>query len=281
MANNKITVIKGSGEEVLFDEIKLINSLARSGASSKVIEAILVEIKALLYPGIKTKEIYKKAFTILRKSRGPYAARYKLKKAVTELGPTGYPFERFIGEILKALGYKTQVGVIVKGNCVNHEVDVIAENDTERLMIECKFHTDASRNCDVKVPLYIQSRFKDIEQKWLYLGGDNNKTYKGCVYTNTRFTADAIKYGKCIGLKLISWSYPQNGGLKDLINLADLHPITCLTTITKSEKNELLAQEKVLCADLRKDPDVLNTIGISKKRQKSILKEAFDICTNR
>lgn len=278
MANNKITVTKGSGEEVLFDEMKLINSLARSGASSKVIEAILIEVKALLYPGIKTKEIYKKAFAILRKSSGPYAARYKLKKAVIELGPTGYPFERFIAEILKSQGYKTQVGVIVSGNCVDHEVDVVAENEKERLMIECKFHTDEGRSCDVKVPLYIQSRFKDIESKWLYQGGENNKIYTGCIYTNTRFTKDAIQYGKCIGLKLVSWNYPQNRGLKDLIDLAELHPITCLTSITKQEKEELLLQEKVLCGDLRSDPDVLNLIGISAKRQKVILKEATDIC---
>ena len=47
-----------------------------------------------LYPGITTKEIYRRAFSMLRKASAHLAAEYKLKKAFQELGPSGYPFEK-------------------------------------------------------------------------------------------------------------------------------------------------------------------------------------------
>ena len=43
-----------------------------------------------------------------------------------ELGPSGFPFEKLVGKILEQEGFETRVGVIVQGNCVQHEVDVIA-----------------------------------------------------------------------------------------------------------------------------------------------------------
>lgn len=267
-----------SGEDVLFNETKLRNSLEKSGAKSDLIEKVMNEINSILYPGIKSKEIYTKAFSILKKISRPNAARYKLKKAIVELGPTGYPFEKFVAEILKSQGYNTQVGVIVKGNCVSHEVDVIAENKDKKLMVECKFHTDQDRNSDVKVPLYIQSRFKDIEGKWIYNETDKNKIFEGWVFTNTRFTSDAIQYAKCVGLNLVGWDYPINNGLRDLVNDMGLHPVTCLTTITKKEKDELLSKEKLLCSDLINNSSLLKELGISNRRQKLILEEVSLVC---
>ena len=81
-----------------------------------------------------------------------------------ELGPAGYPFERFIGAILEHQGYHVEVGQLVKGYCVRHEVDVIADRDDRRYMVECKFHTRQAHNSDVKVSLYIHSRFNDIRK---------------------------------------------------------------------------------------------------------------------
>lgn len=164
MKNKKITVTKYSGDKDLFDESKLKHSLIRSGAKDDIIKRIIDEIKALLYDGISTKEIYKMVFTLLRKSSRPTAARYKLKKAIYELGPSGFPFEKFIEEILKYEGFQTQINSIVKGHCVNHEVDVIAEKNEQHFMVECKFHNTQGIICNVKIPLYIHSRFQDLKR---------------------------------------------------------------------------------------------------------------------
>ena len=161
----KIQVTKKSGDLAPFSREKLRLSLIKSGASKKNIQHIISEIEKILYQGISTKEIYKKAFALLRKSSRPMAAKYKLKKAIMELGPSGFPFERYLAAILKEEGYTTKIGQIIQGMCVQHEVDVVAEKGNQRVIIECKFHTDSHHICDVKVPLYINSRFLDLEKQ--------------------------------------------------------------------------------------------------------------------
>lgn len=279
MGHKKISITKASGEQATFDSNRLKRSLQRSGANEEVIQKVINEVSSHLYEGISTKEIYRMAFGLLRKSSRPSAARYKLKKAIMELGPSGFPFEKFVAAVLNFEGYETKVGEIVQGICVDHEIDVMAYKDDHHFMIECKFHSEPGRTCNVKVPLYIQSRFKDVEATWLKLPGHENKYHQGWVVTNTRFTSDAIQYGNCAGLKLMSWDYPENGSLKDRIDKSGLHPVTSLTTITKAEKQLLLDKEIVLCMDVCGQPSTLKSIGIHEKRHKRILAEADDLCT--
>ncbi len=278
MSTKPITIIKRSGETVEFDPSKLRNSLERSGASDLVIREVMDRVEAGLYNGITTKEIYKTAFSLLRKKARPSAARYKLKKAIMELGPTGYPFERFVSEIFKTQGYKTTVGVDVKGHCIDHEIDVIAETDSENIMVECKFHSDQGRRCDVKVPLYIHSRFRDIEKQWLSEENLKSKKHKGCIFTNTRFTDDATRYGRCVDLIMVSWDYPLRGSLKELVDRGGLHPVTCISSLTQNEKQKLLNSNRVLCRDLLLYPEVLDSLEISNRRKNNILKEVEGLC---
>lgn len=278
MTTKSIRVLKRSGETDEYDPSKLRHSLERSGATDAVIQQVMDEVGSRLYDGISTKEIYKKAFDLLRKDSRPTAARYKLKKAIMELGPTGYPFEKFIAEILTHGGFKTKVGEYVKGHCITHEVDILAQKRDKLFMVECKFHSDQGRRSDVKVPLYIQSRFKDIEQQWLKHKEHGAKFHQGCIFTNTRFTDDATSYGRCVGLMMVGWDYPHRGSLKERIDSAGLHPITSLTTLTKHEKQELLSKNKVLCMDLFHTPEVLLNIGVTPRRQSKILDEADQLC---
>ncbi|GAB4253118.1 MAG: hypothetical protein Kow0079_08420 [Vicingaceae bacterium] len=276
--SSKIFVTKYNGELVPYNENKLKHSLERSGATKEVIDTILLRISNMLYDGIPTNVLYKTAFQELKKAHSPFAAKYKLKKALFELGPTGFPFEKYVAKLLEYQGFKTHVGVIVKGHCVDHEVDVVAEKDNQHFMVECKFHSDKNRFCNVKVPLYIQSRFLDVERQWKKQPGHNTKFHQGWIVTNTRFTTDAIQFGKCMGLNLISWDYPKQGNLKDRIDFSGLHPITCLTTITKNEKQQLLDLGTVLCKELCQNQLLLSKIAIPKTRQNRILKEAKELC---
>ena len=198
--DNSINIIKHSGDIVPFDVDKLKNSLRRAQASEDVIQQIAGQIQSVIYDGITTKKIYQMAFKMLKGKSRVSASKYKLKKALMELGPSGFPFEKLVGKIMEQEGFSTQVGVIVQGNCVQHEVDVIALKDNNHYMIECKYHSDQGRFCNVKIPLYIHSRFLDVERKWEHQKGHEAKLHKGGVYTNTRFTTDAIQYGKCVGL---------------------------------------------------------------------------------
>jgi hypothetical protein len=274
MPEINIIVTKASGEQVEFSTDKLKDSLRKSGADNRTIDFILEEIKKNLYEGITTKKIYKLAFSLLKKESNSYAARYKLKTAIMELGPSGFPFEKFFASLLAYKGYKTQVGVMVEGHCVRHEIDVIAEKGNEYIMVECKYHNINGIACDVKIPLYIQSRFKDVEFNWKKLPNHKNKNHQGWLVTNTKFTEDAIKYGQCMGLNMIGWSFPISENLKSMIDDSGLYPITCLTTITKYEKQLLLDKKIVLCKEICNKVSILKVANIPESRYANILKEA-------
>jgi hypothetical protein len=274
----QVLVEKSSGEKEPFSESKLRNSLTRAGAGKDNIEWILDKITDYIYEGVSTHQIYKKAFLLLRRQVRSTAARYSLKKAIMELGPTGYPFEQFIGALLAEQGFKVKVGEMVTGKCVQHEVDVIAENENHQYMIECKFHNQQGNFCDVKVSLYIHSRFLDIKENWLKNTDNNNKNYQGWIVTNTRFTSDAINYGKCVGLKLVGWDYPVNGGLKDWINQTGLFPITAITSLSRKEKQALLDKGIILCRHIHEDPSRLTFLGLSLKNFDKVVEEAKDLC---
>ncbi|MFM1875663.1 MAG: hypothetical protein RL266_1400 [Bacteroidota bacterium] len=239
---------------------------------------MVAAINALVHDGMTTKEIYRKAFALLRKGSNSAAARYKLKTAIMELGPAGFAFEKFVAALLKEEGYATRTGQMVQGKCVKHEVDVIAERGDVRCMIECKFHSDKGNYSDVKVPMYIRSRFEDVSYTWQTEAETPATRFEGWVVTNTRFTTDAEQYGNCAGLKLISWDMPQGQGIKDRIDRSGLHPITSLTTLTLSEKKSLLDMDVVLCSELNQSPQLLHKVGMSKLRSKKTLKEAQQLC---
>ncbi|MGV8813545.1 MAG: restriction endonuclease [Gelidibacter sp.] len=276
--NKSVLIKKYSGELQTFDINKLINSLRRSQAKEDIVQDIAYKVQEQLEEGMTTKEIYQMAFKMLKGKSRVSASKYKLKKALMELGPSGFPFEKLVGKLFEHEGYKTQVGVIVQGNCVQHEIDVIGQKDNHHYMIECKYHSDQGRTCNVKIPLYIQSRFLDVKAKWENQKGHESKLHKGGLYTNTRFTSDAIQYGKCVGLLLTSWDYPKGNGLKEQIDKSGSHPLTALTTLTKAEKTKLLDKGIVLCKELHETPTLLNQIGIDKTRHKKILEDSEALC---
>lgn len=274
----KISVIKASGEAEVFSAVKLKKSLEKAGADEFEIDRIIKEISNCLYEGMSTKKIYRMAFNMLKGSSRHLAAKYHLKQAIMELGPSGYPFEKYISEILRYQGYKTIVGEVVQGRCVSHEIDVIAELNDHHFMVECKYHNQSGTFSDVKTPLYIQARFKDVESQWLKLPGHGTKFHQGWVVTNTRFSYDAIQYGNCAGLKLLGWDYPLKGSLKELIDTLGLYPITCLTTLTKTEKQNLLEKKIVLSKEICDNKQHLIHAGVNPTRVKSVLDEAAQLC---
>ena len=243
-------ILKASGEKVYFDDQKLIDSLMRSGATEELARQILQAIGLELHDGMLTSNIYNKAYQILRKQARKTAVNYRLKQAVLQLGPSGYPFEHFIGELFKARGFKVEVGRLIDGYSVRHEIDVVAHNGQKDIFVECKFHNYQGTKTNVKVPMYIRSRFDDLSRARHFTEDLKNRNTEGWIITNTRFTEDAIQFGRDYGLTLLSWDYPKGSSLKDWIEIENLHPVTCLSSITRKEKKELMARGIVMCHDL-------------------------------
>lgn len=271
-------ITKHSGHKVPFDKDKLILSLEKSGASSDLIEESLAKIEKQMYDGITTKEIYKLAFDILKKASNGHAARYNIRLALQMLGPAGFFFEKFISRLYAADGFKTKTNLTLQGKCVSHEVDIAIVKNNVISMVECKFHGSREGSTDVKVPMYILSRFNDLKAKPQNIFS-NSETISSCIIvTNNRFTKDAQDFANCSGISLLSWDYPQNNNIKNKIDKGALYPITCLTTLSMVEKEKLLLLDQLLVKDLIDDPQGLVKIGLSENRIKNILQEASQLC---
>ncbi|UCE98211.1 MAG: restriction endonuclease [Dehalococcoidia bacterium] len=276
----EVNIIKASGEIEPFSERKLRRSLERINTHPELITEIISHIKSELKEGMKTSEIYSHALSLLRKKEHFTAGRYSIKKALLELGPSGYPFEKMVAQILKSAGYVVEIGKIVKGYCVSHEVDVVASKDNKRLLVECKFHNRAGYKTDIKVALYINARFWDIKKHSLGKPGHRNEgNLEVWLITNTKLSSDAINYSNCVGIKAIGWNYPRDGkNLQYLLEESGLLPITCLISLTKAQKNQLLRQGLVVCREIVDQEEILQSMGISEIKRTRVLKEVGELC---
>ena len=168
----------------------------------------------------------------------------------------------------------------MQGKCVEHEVDVLAKRPGRIVVVECKFHKDPKAKTAVQVPLYIQSRFKDIEAQWRKENPNSDVEFIGHVVTNTRFTLDAMNFAKCAGLGMISWDYPKDRCLKTYIDLSGLHPVTSLHSLRRSEQKLLLDKGIVLSSELEANQALLLDLKISPRRIKTIVNEAKQLIQN-
>ncbi len=275
MKNKNIFIKKASGMQDVFSADKLRASLIKSGADNLEIDHIIAEIMPKLYDGISTKKIYRAAFSLLKKGSSSNAGRYDLKQAIMALGPSGFPFENYIAALFEWQGFKVQTQLFLEGACVTHEIDVLAENDEYFLLTECKYHNSLGVVSNVKIPLYIHSRYKDVLNNWQ---ATSLKPLKCCVVTNTKFSSDAIKYGVCAGMQLLGWDYPYKKGLSNLIDKSGLYPLTCLTTLTNNEKVNILSKGFVLCKQLLEQESLFHNIGLSQLRISNIMSEIKSLC---
>jgi hypothetical protein len=270
-------VKKNSGEVVAFNKEKLVRSLLASGATLDKANDIIDDIESQFYDGITSRKIYRLAFQKLKSSSKAHAARYSLKKGIMALGPAGFHFEKFIARIFELQGYQSQTNIVVEGNCTSHELDVVIKKDNHIAMIECKFHGSQEVKTDVKVPMYILSRFNDVKGNIYNLLGAKNQISKCWLVTNNRFTSEAIKFGTCSNLNLMSWDYPSQNGLKDLVSKFKVYPITCLTTLTMAEKEILLLQNILTVYNLVHNKDGFAKLKLSQSRVKNVMKECEEI----
>ncbi len=272
----QVFIIKADGDREPFSDVKLRESLVRAGAPRDVVEKIVKHIAGEVEDGMTTSHIYQHAFGLLHKFERPIAARYSLRRAMVGFGPSGFPFEKFLTELFKKKGFEALTGQIVRGTCVEHEMDVVAWNDTKLIMVEAKFHNELGAKSDLKVALYVKARFDDLLNESFFYG-KRRPLDEGWLITNTKFSTNAIRYGICSNLKMIGWNYPEKGNLQDLIEDAGLHPLTCLTSLSNNEKQFLLNKGLVLCTAV-KEPGVLESVGLRRDKINNVLEEAKLLC---
>jgi len=247
--NSKKYITKDNGEKEPFDEEKIRQSMQRAGADSQAADYAVGSIKKNFTNYMNSGEIYRQAVKQLKKINPAVALKYTLKKAIMDLGPSGYVFEEYVAKILENYGYEAKTGQFVRGLCVEHEVDVVAKKDMQHYMIECKYHNDADYSSDIKTVLYVHSRFEDIKKGCEAKLNDYNLK-EGWLATNTRVTNEAVKYAKCVGLGVIAWHYPQEKNLEYYIENKKLYPVSILQGLNKKHKEILFENNIITIQDL-------------------------------
>lgn len=271
----KITKADGTTEE--FKAQKLISSLKKAGAKPTEIYRIIGIIETSLQEGMRTQMIYQKAFELLRESEEPVAAKYSLRRAVFSLGPTGFPFEDFLGKIFEAEGYKTKRRLILKGKCATHEVDLAAYSPEHSFIAEAKFHARPGIKCDIQVALYSYARYLDLASARI-CKDDSCGIISLSIITNTKFTLAATKYAACSGINLLSWDSPKGDSLHSKIEKYNTYPITVLTNLSTSQKQHLLQKGIILCSEILKNPYSLQELRLSHKKMDAIFHEVRSLC---
>jgi hypothetical protein len=251
-----------------FDLVKLEKSLKKSGANKSLCNEVLNEIKPKIKDRSTSTQLFKLASRSLAKKSKVLAANYHLVRAIYELGPTGYPFEVLCAEMLKKKGFETEVGKIMQGQFVKHEVDVIATRDDAKVLCECKFHNKHTGRSNVKVPLYIHSRFLDILAKH---GEDSYNAY--AIFSNTTFSKDAITYAEGVNIKLFSMNYPRKDTFVDHIIRYKIYPITCLKSLKKRDSQYLLNKGIVVIKQLKENISYLRDLNLDNKEINAIQRE--------
>lgn len=255
-------IIKASGEREPFNIQKFSHSLKRVGVAPAIIQKLADEI--MNTPTLKsTRDIYSYAYNHLFTLEPAAALKYNLKHALYELGPMGFPFEQFVAEIFRHQGYQVKTNQILKGVCVDHEIDVIANNETHHAIIECKFRGIHGNHINVKVPLYVKARYEDISIKH---NQSSKKPFNQLwIVTNTKFTESTKVYASCAQIDLLGWGHPKRNGIEVIIDRFRLHPITILNSLTHEQKDACIKAGLLLCRDVRNKTELLQTTGVNKK----------------
>ena len=257
-------IIKASGEKERFNGKQIVETLLKAGASRKFANEVVGELKGQLYDGISSKEILKRILKLLEENPEVWA-RYDLKRAIMSLGPSGFPFEEYFAQILQNYGYKTEVGTVMSGKKITHEVDIVAHK-VKRYMIECKYRNRVGAHVKSKSALYTHARFLDLKENFDF----------SWLATNTHCSPDVMEYAKSVNMKITSWKYPAGESLQELIMKKGLYPITILKSVKGDDKIKLYNAKVMLAKDLTGQnlKNLSNKTGLSNSVLRGIIDEA-------
>ena len=228
-------VTKADGRRQPFDRQKIIRTCTRMGASQEVAEKIANQIEKRAYTGIPTKKIIKLIFMYIEKYKPEFRHIIDLREAICLLRPKP-DFELFVAELLRSHGFKVKTNQMLRGMCVEHEIDAIAERtikDTkgrsvkEALCVEVKHHYKPHTYTSLGVFLEAWATFEDLLDG--YKAGKNKTPFSGLiVVSNTKLSDHAQDYAICKKIMGIAWKTPLEHGLERMIEENKLYPITFL-----------------------------------------------------
>ena len=276
-----IQIVKSTGEKEVFKPEKIKATCLRIGTSEEVADKIAQMVASKAHDGMTTKEIYGIVFDLLQKENPGLASRYSLREALFRLGPAGFNFEFYIASVLKAYGYKTELPDILRGACIAHEVDVVAEKENRSFMVECKWRKEVSIFITAKDVLSTWARFLDlVDGAAIKLCPHFDELW---IITNSRFSRDALQYAQCKNIAVLSWDFPPDRPLPAWIDAKGLYPVTALFKLGSESIPNFVKAGILLVRDLVEFSldELKQRTGLAEEVLQPLIEEARGVLTLR
>jgi hypothetical protein len=269
-----MNVRKFDGSMQEFDRNRIVHTCLRNGASEETAGRIADRIERELSEGMTTKEILGLVWRYLGRHHPESQSRVDLRLALSLLRPRP-DFEIYASLILRSLGYSVESNKIMRGKCVEHEVDAIAQKEDRTYYVEIKHHDRMHTYTPLDVPMKVWATLQDLAEG-KKLGYHNVNFTNSMILCNTKFTNHACAYADCVGIDRIGWKSPSPNGLESIIEHNGLYPVTLLKEVDRRLQRllvdngilmlrQLLEEDATILTERRK----ISTSQLSSLRNKS------------
>jgi hypothetical protein len=219
-------VKKADGSLQLFDGEKVVRTCLRMGAERQVAYEVAEKVERRLYDGIPTAVILRMIFQFMRRRKPGVGNLFDLRKGLS-LMSSKPEFEVFVRVVLRRNGFEVSPNQVLKGKCVEHEVDGIARKNGVTYFVEAKHHVRYHAPTGLDESRIARAVLEDVVEGFA-LGKSSFKIDRAMIVTNTRFSEEAVQYGRCRDILQIGWSSPVNRGLQDLVEGVNVLPLSCV-----------------------------------------------------
>lgn len=243
----KVFVTKADGSRQLYDREKIIKTCLRMGATPQIASEVAEKIEDRLYEGISTDKILQTIFRLMSTYKPGVRHFLDLRKGLS-LMSSKPEFEMFVQIILAHNGYEVSPNQLLKGKCVEHEVDAIARKDGKTFFVEAKHHFNYHALTGLDESRIARAVLEDVTEGFA-VGRNDLRIDGAIIVTNTKFSEQAKRYGECRNILQIGWSSPENRGLQTMID-GKLYPLSCLKGLRSETRDSLVNSGIVLMKQL-------------------------------
>lgn len=277
----KLYVVKADGSKQLFNKRKIIRTCIKLGASPSLARKIASKIEENAYDGITTREILREIYEELGKHDPIFKFQMDLRESLSLLKPKP-DFEQYTRIILSEIGFKVIPGQIIRGKCIDHEIDAIAFKENKTYLIEVKHHYNHHTLTGLDVVRILWAVYEDVKEGYK-LGLHDLNINGAMVVSNTKFSHHAIKYAECKGIEYLGWKIPIGKGIESIIEERKLYPVTYLKGLSREIIDRLTANKIITLKKLiQYSPREIQQIAsISKKEASEIITKAKAIVKKR
>jgi Holliday junction resolvase-like predicted endonuclease len=210
------------------------------GATREVADGVAERVEQGVFDGIESKRILSMIFRQLGRYCSTFKHHIDLRKALSIMEPKP-DFEQYIRILLAEQGYQVTPNMIVRGKCVEHEIDAIAKRDGKTYIVEVKHHVNHHALSGLDVDRISRAIVEDIMEGFK-LGLNSINLEKAMIVCNVKLSEHAKRYAECRGIEHIGWRYPPDRGIDRMIEEKKLYPITYLKNLDSASMRKLTSR---------------------------------------